>query len=157
MAVQPFVVPWPLIQFRNLFYTDGRTPWTGDQPVARPLPTYRTTQTQNKRTHSYPCLEWNSNPRFQRPSERRQFILQTARPPWLATCLIFRRVCGNIHETNGKFHVRRCANQASLQINMAENRNYTTILIESLHPYQILRKSVQRYSHWHYVRNRTST
>jgi hypothetical protein len=27
-------------------YTDGRTPWTGDQPVARPLPTHRTTQTQ---------------------------------------------------------------------------------------------------------------
>jgi hypothetical protein len=28
----------------------GRTPWTGDQPVARPLPTHRTTLTQNKRT-----------------------------------------------------------------------------------------------------------
>jgi hypothetical protein len=26
-------------------YTVGRTPWTGDQPVARPLPTHRTTQT----------------------------------------------------------------------------------------------------------------
>jgi hypothetical protein len=29
-----------------ILYTDGRTPWTGDQPVARPLPTHRTTQTQ---------------------------------------------------------------------------------------------------------------
>jgi hypothetical protein len=28
----------------------GRTPWTGDEPVARPLPTHRTTQTQNKYT-----------------------------------------------------------------------------------------------------------
>jgi hypothetical protein len=27
-------------------YTVGRTPWTGDQPVARPLPAHRTTQTQ---------------------------------------------------------------------------------------------------------------
>jgi hypothetical protein len=27
--------PWPFIQFRNLFYTDGRIPWTSDQPVAR--------------------------------------------------------------------------------------------------------------------------
>jgi hypothetical protein len=27
-----------------IFFTDGRTPWTGDQPVARPLPTHRTTQ-----------------------------------------------------------------------------------------------------------------
>jgi hypothetical protein len=35
--------------FLNL-YTVGRTPWTGDRPFARPLPTYRTAQTQNKRT-----------------------------------------------------------------------------------------------------------
>jgi hypothetical protein len=55
MALQPFVGPWPLLQFHNLFYTDGRTPWTSDQPVARPLPTHRTTQTQNKRT-------WTSMP-----------------------------------------------------------------------------------------------
>jgi hypothetical protein len=32
-------------------YTDGRTPWTGDQPVARPLLTYRTAQTEH--THTY--------------------------------------------------------------------------------------------------------
>jgi hypothetical protein len=35
-----------------IFYTVGRTPWTGDQPVARPLPAHRTTQTQNKRTQT---------------------------------------------------------------------------------------------------------
>jgi hypothetical protein len=29
-----------------ILYAVGRTPWTGDQPVARPLPTHRTTQTQ---------------------------------------------------------------------------------------------------------------
>jgi hypothetical protein len=43
--------PWPLFQLLNL-YTVGRTPWTGDQPVARPLHTRRTTQTQNKRTQT---------------------------------------------------------------------------------------------------------
>jgi hypothetical protein len=48
MALQPFVGPSPLLQFRNLFYTVGRTPWTSDQPDARPLPTHRTAQTQNK-------------------------------------------------------------------------------------------------------------
>jgi hypothetical protein len=37
--------PRPLFQFLNL-YTVGMTPWTGDQPVARPLPTRRTTQTE---------------------------------------------------------------------------------------------------------------
>jgi hypothetical protein len=37
--------------FSFLFpYTVGRTPWTGDQPVARPLPTHMTTETQNKPT-----------------------------------------------------------------------------------------------------------
>jgi hypothetical protein len=56
-------------------YTVGRTPWTGDQPVANPLPTYWTTQTQNKLIKCrHPCLEWDSNPRSQRPSERRQFM-----------------------------------------------------------------------------------
>jgi hypothetical protein len=35
-----------------IFYTVGRTPLAGDQPVARPLPTHRTTQTQNKRTQT---------------------------------------------------------------------------------------------------------
>jgi hypothetical protein len=44
-------VTWPFFPFLNL-YTVGRTPWTGDQPVARPLPTQRTTQTQNKHTQT---------------------------------------------------------------------------------------------------------
>jgi hypothetical protein len=59
MALQPFIGPWPLLQSRNLFfYTDGRRTRTSDQPVARPLPTYRITQTQNKLIHRHPCLEW---------------------------------------------------------------------------------------------------
>jgi hypothetical protein len=43
--------PGPLFQFLNL-YTVGRTAWTGEQPVARPLSAHRTTQTQNKRTQT---------------------------------------------------------------------------------------------------------
>jgi hypothetical protein len=43
--------PWPLFQFLNL-HTVSRTPWTGDQPVARLLPTHKTTQTQIKRTQT---------------------------------------------------------------------------------------------------------
>jgi hypothetical protein len=34
-------VPWPLFQSHNL-YIVVRTPWTGDQLVARPLPTHTT-------------------------------------------------------------------------------------------------------------------
>jgi hypothetical protein len=47
MALQPFG-PWPFFNFLIL-YTVGRTPLTGNQHVARPLPIHRTTQTQNKR------------------------------------------------------------------------------------------------------------
>jgi hypothetical protein len=46
-VLQTLVGPW-LLQFRNNFYTDGRTPWTSDQPIARPVPIHRTKQTQNK-------------------------------------------------------------------------------------------------------------
>jgi hypothetical protein len=74
MSVQPFVGLWPLPQFRDLFYTDGKTPWTSDQPVTRPLPTHKTTRTQNKRIQRHPYLEWDPNPRAQRSSERRQFM-----------------------------------------------------------------------------------
>jgi hypothetical protein len=35
-----------------MLYAVGRTSWTVDQPVARPQPTHRTTQTQNKRTQT---------------------------------------------------------------------------------------------------------
>jgi hypothetical protein len=47
--------PWLLasdVQFHYNF-TDGRTPWTSVQPVARPLPKHRITQTQNKHTHTH--------------------------------------------------------------------------------------------------------
>jgi hypothetical protein len=58
----------PLLDLGRFFsflilYAVGRTPWTGDQPIARPLPTHRTTQTQKKSRH--PCLKWDSNPQSQ--------------------------------------------------------------------------------------------
>jgi hypothetical protein len=62
MALQPFVGPWPLLSFLIL-YTVGGIPWMGDQPVARPLPLQGTTKAQNKRIHTHPRLECDSNPR----------------------------------------------------------------------------------------------
>jgi hypothetical protein len=56
-----------------ILYTVGRTPWTGGQPVARSLPTQRTKQTQNKRIHRHPRLDWDSNP-WSQWSGRRQFM-----------------------------------------------------------------------------------
>jgi hypothetical protein len=36
-----------------ILYTVDRTPWRGDQPVARALPMHRTTKTQNNHTQTY--------------------------------------------------------------------------------------------------------
>jgi hypothetical protein len=54
------VILWlnsPLLGLGHFFsffilYTVSRTPWTGDQPVARPLPVYKTTQNPNKYTQT---------------------------------------------------------------------------------------------------------
>jgi hypothetical protein len=47
----PLLGPAAFFRF-VILYKFGRTPWTGDQPVARSLPTHRTAQTQNKRKHT---------------------------------------------------------------------------------------------------------
>jgi hypothetical protein len=49
VALQLLFVPGRFFSF-VILYTFGRTSWTGNQPVTRPLPTHRTTQTQNTRT-----------------------------------------------------------------------------------------------------------
>jgi hypothetical protein len=79
MVVLPFVWLWPIFS-SLILYTVGRTPWTGDQPVARPLPIHKTTETQNEH-------ERDSIPRSQCMSERRQFMPQTALPLWSAVSL----------------------------------------------------------------------
>jgi hypothetical protein len=43
---------WPLFQSPDLF-TIGRTPWTSDQLLARPLTKHRTAQTQNKHIYTH--------------------------------------------------------------------------------------------------------
>jgi hypothetical protein len=78
MALQPL---WTLAAFSvSLSITVGRTPWTGDQPVARPLPTHRTTQTHNIRTQtSTPLVGFEPTiPVFERA---KGFMSQTARLP----------------------------------------------------------------------------
>jgi hypothetical protein len=51
-----------------ILYTVGRTTWTRDQPVARPLPAHRTAQTQNTSTQtSTPQVRFESTiPMFER-------------------------------------------------------------------------------------------
>jgi hypothetical protein len=67
MAVQPFSGSWPLFHIRNLDTIDRAT-WTGNEPVGRPIPTHRITQTQNKCTYtSVPRKEFEPTiPEFER-------------------------------------------------------------------------------------------
>jgi hypothetical protein len=62
--------PWTLFQFLNI-YTVGRTPWTGDQPVAKPLPTHTEQHKHRINAHRHPCLEWDSNIWSKNSRERR--------------------------------------------------------------------------------------
>jgi hypothetical protein len=54
MAIQPCVGSWWLFQFLELLH--GRTPWTGDQPVAGPLPAHRIAHTNRINTRRQSCL-----------------------------------------------------------------------------------------------------
>jgi hypothetical protein len=72
--------PSGLFPFRTdlklwILQTVVRTPWTGDHPVARPLPTQ-----DNTKADIHPCLEWDTNPRSQCSSGWRHFVPFTARP-----------------------------------------------------------------------------
>jgi hypothetical protein len=64
----------PLIQFRNHF---SQTVGLLGRVISPSQGLYLNTGQHKDRINGYtkyPCLEWDSNPRSQRPSERRQFI-----------------------------------------------------------------------------------
>jgi hypothetical protein len=84
------------LQFINL-YTVGRTPWTGVQAVARPLPTHRTTQTQNKRTQtSMPRVEF----------EPTAPVFEQAKTVYALNCAATMVGCIHIHVCGTKNRVR---------------------------------------------------
>jgi hypothetical protein len=49
--------------------TVGRTPWTCDKLVARPLRVHKHRETDTLTNIKHPCPEWNSNSRSRRPRE----------------------------------------------------------------------------------------
>jgi hypothetical protein len=62
MVLQSFVEPCPLFSF-FIVYRVGRTPWMGDQPFAKPLPTHTGLHKYRINAHRHPCLKWDQNPR----------------------------------------------------------------------------------------------
>jgi hypothetical protein len=83
MALQSFVGPWPLFQFLDLFTQSVGLLGRGISPLQG---RYLHTGQHKHRINAYrhPCLKWDSNPRSQSLSERRQFMYQSARPLRLA-------------------------------------------------------------------------
>jgi hypothetical protein len=67
-----YSVPWS-------FFTDGRTPWTSDQPVARLLPKHTTTQKQNKHIHTSNIHALSGIPTHE-PSVRASEVSSCLRP-----------------------------------------------------------------------------
>jgi hypothetical protein len=64
MALQPFVGPWPLFQFLDLFTQSVGLLWRGITPLqGRYLHTGQHKHRIN--THRHTCLKWDSNPRSQ--------------------------------------------------------------------------------------------
>jgi hypothetical protein len=64
MALQPFE-PGRFYSF-SILYTVGRTPWTGNQPVGRPLYLHKEQHKHRINAHRHQCLGWNSIPVFER-------------------------------------------------------------------------------------------
>jgi hypothetical protein len=75
-----------------ILYIVGRTPWTGDQHVARPLPTHRTTQTRNNGTQTcMPRVEFE--PMIAALDQRKTVHTLRRAPLWSAlTILYYKRV-----------------------------------------------------------------
>jgi hypothetical protein len=72
MALQPFVRPWPRLQFRNFF---TQTVEFLGRVISLSKGRYLHT---GPHKHRHPCLKWDSNSWTQRSSEQRQFMLQIA-------------------------------------------------------------------------------
>jgi hypothetical protein len=79
VAVQPFVGPWPLFQFRNRIHI--RKDSLDGGSARRKAATYIEHDKHRINAHRHPYLEWDLNPRPQCSSGRRRFMPQTALPP----------------------------------------------------------------------------
>jgi hypothetical protein len=82
MALQSFVWPWALFQFLDLLQSVGSLGRVISPSQGRDLHTGQHKLRIN--AHRHPCLKWDSIPRSQCSSDRRQFMPQTPRPLWSA-------------------------------------------------------------------------
>jgi hypothetical protein len=72
MALQPFVGPWQLFQFLHLFTQSVGL--LGRRSARCKAATSTQDNTNRIKAHRHPCLKWDSNPRSQCLSRRRQFM-----------------------------------------------------------------------------------
>jgi hypothetical protein len=77
---------WALAHFSvSIFFTVGRTPWMGDQPVTRPLPACTGQHKHRINAHRHPPTQVGFEPTIPVFGGRRQFMPKTTRPLWSAT------------------------------------------------------------------------
>jgi hypothetical protein len=78
VSYSPYSAPGLFFSSIIIFYTDGRTSWMSDKPVARPLPVHRTTQTEYIYTQT--SMPWGGGgfrtPGSRRSSERRHSCIR---------------------------------------------------------------------------------
>jgi hypothetical protein len=88
-----FSWPWPLVQFRNHF---SQTVGLLGREISPSQGRFLNTGQHKHRINAYlhPCLEWDSNPRSQRPSGRKQFMPYTARllSPAVTICTTYFKI-----------------------------------------------------------------
>jgi hypothetical protein len=77
VVLTAFAGPWPLLHFRNHFFTQT-VGLLGRGSASSKVTTYTQDNTNTKRIHRHPCLEWDSNPPSQRSSERRKSMTDGA-------------------------------------------------------------------------------
>jgi hypothetical protein len=138
--LQPFLGLGRFFLFLDV-YTVGRTPWTGGQPFARPLPAHKRAQTQNKRTQtSMPQAEFEPKiPALERAKRVRALDHATTviRLSWSIPFLTEIQAQGLSARGGGGFwrlHARMCAPtvQQSFQISLlASSRNTASIVLRA--------------------------
>jgi hypothetical protein len=125
--------PWPLIQFRNhLSKTVGPLRRVISSSQGLYLNTRQHKHRINAHTHTHTkhsCLEWDSNPRSQRSSERRHFMPQTARPLWPADISSLKT-----KEISSPCEMLSCVKKNFL-LNQYKIWNYSEIFLCSYRPY----------------------
>jgi hypothetical protein len=121
-----------------IIFTDSRTPWTSDQPIARPLPKRRTTQTQNECIHT-PNIHALSWIRTHHPSVRASED---------SSCLRPRGNCDIPQDTTLQYLSVACRN-----LKDSKQKDISSISVPNIEvrPKSLVQQAKSQYGAWHWL------